>query len=119
MTDYDGATRDALKNAASRIRDFLTDKSPSARIAAAWRVHKRGESYSLYNGDISAVATNDNFRHPTFGHKPWTATNDKNPERTGWAARAADEAIDDAEDEFRGDYLKHIAATSRIFGLGK
>ena len=120
MTDYQGAQREALKNAAQRIKDLVADKSPSARIAAAWRVYRRGESYRLRNGEISAVATNDNFRHPYWGdRKHWAATNDRNPSRSHWAEHAAEDAIKAAEDEFRGDYIKHIAATSRIFQLGK
>lgn len=117
MTDYASARRNALKQAAEHIRDAMRDKSPSERIAAAWRVRTRGEDYQLFNGLISAVATNADFKHWSWGHKPVTPTNEKRPERTAWVSRAADESIDDAEEQFRGEYLQRIAATSKVFSV--
>jgi hypothetical protein len=119
MTDYEGARNDALQQAVQHIRDAVRDKSPSARIAGAWTLTKSASGYRLVNRAISSVATNADWHHWSWGHKPITPTNEKDPSRTDWAYRAADEAITDAEEEFRGAYLDHIAATSRVFSTGQ
>lgn len=115
MSDYDDAKSAALKQAAEHIADALRRKSPSERIAGAWKVLKRGEKYSLRNGHVSAVATNANWHHYSWGRGPTHATNEKRPDRSNWAVDAVEDAISDAQEQFRGEYLQHIAATSKFF----
>jgi hypothetical protein len=70
----------------------------------------------LRNRDLGAWATALNKRHPYWGNRNyWAATNDRNPERTNWDARALELAADRAVAMFGDEWVKEIARQSDIW----
>jgi hypothetical protein len=122
MTDFAGATMEALKNAAQVVMDTLRRASPSPKISESFHMTFAGGNYYVRSELIEARMTNENDRHPVYARKGedrsewnWAYENDRDPQRTGWANRALDAAADDAGDEFLETYLRRVALQSRIF----
>lgn len=101
----------AVRRAAEAVADKVRDRSPSDRIASRWHLTKRSDgSAHVINSDMAAVMTNSGGRHPLFGNrKHWYAENERNPERTGWAERAAEDGLNEALQDIADEVAQSIA----------
>lgn len=119
-TDYEDASKQALQSAAEYIRDRVSERSPSRKIGALWRLIRRGNAIYVRNSGIAAEMTDFNKRHPLFGNKKhWYSENQRNPDRTGWAGKAIEDSADEAEEKFSDTYLQRIAVTSKYFDYNR
>jgi hypothetical protein len=103
--------RDPLRAAANYIAASLRRRSPSSRIGGQWRIVGRSNgSVHLVNDDIAAYMTQTNRRHMTFGRRrdPWHHENERTPNRTDWAGRAVDSAIDVAVNRLGDEYMREL-----------
>jgi hypothetical protein len=109
--DSDSLLSVAVEKAAKAVLDAVRAKSPSGKIAGRWRMTKHGDgSAHIINSDMAAVMTDNGHRHPLFGNrKHWYAENQRNPMRTGWAKRAADEGLDSAMQDIAESLAEQIA----------
>lgn len=111
-TNDTDATRQALAEAADRIRQSLERRSPD-KAKGTWRVSNLTKSVKVYSHNVVARLTSTNGRHPLFGDRShWYHENQRNPGRTGWADRAAEEAFDAAGADVLDTYVNVVASHS-------
>jgi hypothetical protein len=118
MPDIDSAP---LARAAEYVLAALRRAAPTEKAGASWRTIKRAGSVFIKTADLGAWATNDNKRHPFWGHwgsGPKVATNWDKTERTHWADFAFDRASRNALDTFANGWLDEYAAQSNEFERG-
>jgi hypothetical protein len=105
---------DSMERVAEIASEYIRSHSPSGKIGASFRMAVRGATVRFVSRLIEARMTQTNGRHPLFGNrKHWYAENQRDPSRTDWADRLADEAADAAIDEAADVYVAGLTAEIR------